>query len=106
MSAYVTALITITDREKYADYERRFMTVLVPHGGEVLAVEDAPRVLEGRWPAGRTVLLRFPDETAARRWYESPAYQEIARDRRAASSSSIAILSGLASAPSAKSVGK
>lgn len=106
MSAYVVALVTVSDREKYAAYERRFMTVLAPHGGEVLAVEDAPRVLEGRWPAGRTVLLRFPDEAAARRWYDSPAYQEIARDRRAAASGSIAILSGLASAPSVKSAVK
>jgi uncharacterized protein (DUF1330 family) len=99
MSAYVVALVTITDREKYTAYEQRFMSVLAPYDGEVLSVEDAPRVLEGSWPAGRTVLLRFPDEAAARRWYDSPAYQEIARDRRAASNGTLAILSGLGVSP-------
>lgn len=95
MSAYVVALIRITDRERYAAYERRFMAVLAPFAGEILAVDDAPRTLEGAWPGQRTVVLRFPDEGAARRWYDSPAYQAIARDRRAGSDGSIAIISGL-----------
>ena len=97
MSVYVVALIRITDRESYAAYERRFMAVLTPFAGEVLAVDDAPQALEGAWPGQRTVLLRFPDNYAARRWYDSPAYQEIARDRRAGSEGSIAIISGLGS---------
>ncbi len=95
MSAYAIALIKIRDRVRYATYERQFMNVLVQFGGEVLGVDDAPRVLEGDWPGERTVLLRFPDEAALRRWYDSAAYQEIARDRQAASSGSIAIISGL-----------
>lgn len=95
MSAYVVALIRITDRESYAAYESRFMAVLTPFAGEVLAVDDKPKAFEGAWPGQRTVLLRFPDKKAAQHWYDSPAYQEIARDRRAGSNGSIALIAGL-----------
>jgi len=40
-------------------------------------------VLEGHWQRNKVVLLSFPDESAARRFGESPEYQEISRDRRA-----------------------
>ena len=93
MSAYFVARITIKDRETYAAYEKRFMAVFRQFDGELLAVEDSPRVLEGQWSGTRTVLLRFPDETALRRWYDSPAYQEIARLRHAGADADIAILS-------------
>jgi uncharacterized protein (DUF1330 family) len=99
MSVYAVALITITDRERYAAYERRFMAVFAQFEGEVLAVDDAPRVLEGEWPGPRTVLLRFPDEPALRCWYDSAAYQEIARDRLNASATDFAIISGLGARP-------
>jgi uncharacterized protein (DUF1330 family) len=97
MSVYAIALIRIGDREKYAIYERRFMEVFVQFGGDVLSVEDSPRVLEGEWPCTRTVLLRFPSEAALKCWYDSEAYQTIARDRMEASSADIAIISGLKS---------
>ncbi|MCW5548421.1 MAG: DUF1330 domain-containing protein [Opitutaceae bacterium] len=95
MSVYAIALIRIQDRAKYSAYERRFMEVFARFEGEVLAVDDAPRVLEGDWPGERTVLLRFPDEAALRRWYDSEAYREIVRDRMVAASADIAIVSGL-----------
>ena len=93
MSVYIVGLVTIKDRAKYAPYEIRFREVLTPFGGEILAVEDAARVMEGRWPAQRTVLLRFPSEDAAKRWYDSEPYQELVRLRAGAANAAIAILS-------------
>jgi uncharacterized protein (DUF1330 family) len=37
-------------------------------------------VLEGAWP-GSVVLMEFPDMDTAKKWYESPEYQEILRLR-------------------------
>lgn len=94
MSCYFVALITIHDPARYADYLAGFDAVFERYQGRVVAVEDDPRVLEGEWPAGRTVLIRFPSEEELLRWYRSPDYQAIARHRREASVSRIAVVTG------------
>jgi uncharacterized protein (DUF1330 family) len=95
MSCYFIALIDIHDDEGYGGYLAGFDEVFGRYRGSVLAVEDEPRVLEGSWPAGRTVIIEFPDEAELRRWYESPEYQRLAVRRREASTGSIAVLSGV-----------
>ena len=68
--------------------------------GEVLAVRDKPVPAEGVWPYDRTVLLSFPSAEEARRWWDSPAYREIARHRLNGTSSNVVVLDGFpASAP-------
>lgn len=94
MSAYLIALINIHDPERYEQYLAGFDEVFEKNDGQVLTVEDNPRVLEGEWPADRTVLIRFPDERALRSWFDSAEYQELARHRREASVASVAIVSG------------
>ncbi len=94
MSAYFLALFDIHNPDRYQQYLAGFNEVFARYGGRVAAVEDAPRVLEGQWPAGRTVLIEFPSESELRAWYESPEYQRLADHRRAASVASIAIISG------------
>ena len=92
MSAYVVGLVTIKDRAKYAPYETRFREVLMPFGGEIRAVDDAVRVVEGSWPAERTVILRFSSEAAAKQWFDSEPYHELVRLRAGAANAAIAIL--------------
>lgn len=94
MSSYFIALIDIHDQRRYQRYLAGFDEVFSAYDGEVVAVEDHPRVLEGDWPAGRTVLVRFPDDAALRLWYDSPEYQRLAGHRRAASKADIAVISG------------
>lgn len=94
MSSYFVGLITIHDRTRYDNYLAGFDEVFERYDGEVIAVEDVPRVLEGSWPCGRTVLIRFPDDESLLRWYRSPEYQALARERRAAADCSIAVVSG------------
>ena len=47
----------------------------------VVAVEDNPRVLVGKWTTGRTVLIKFSDDQALRTGYKSPEYRPLARYR-------------------------
>jgi uncharacterized protein (DUF1330 family) len=96
MPVYVVAEVTIADREEYARYEAGFLPIWQQYRGELLAVEEQPRVIEGAWPHTRTVLLRFPDAAEAERWYQSPEYQALAQHRWRASRANIALLSGLA----------
>lgn len=85
MAAYIVASIKIRDREGYARYEAGFMDVFSKYEGELVAVSETAEVLEGEWPYTRAVLLRFPDRVAAKAWYESPEYQQLAAHRRDAS---------------------
>ena len=98
MSVYIVARINIHDRDRYARYEAEFMNIFNRFNGVMLAVDEAPQVLEGDWPATRTVLISFPNETDARAWYESEDYQAIAQHRIAASEGDIALLQGFPSA--------
>lgn len=95
MSVYAVALITIRDRESYGNYEQGFMAIFEGTGGKLLAVDEAPHVLEGEWPWTRTVLLEFPDQAALDAWYRSDAYQALARHRFAASDAAIAVVKSL-----------
>lgn len=94
MSSYFLALIDIHDPDRYETYLAGFDRVFEQYRGRVIAVADNPRVLEGNWPARRTVLIRFPDEKELLRWYESGEYQDLARHRREASVAATAIIPG------------
>ena len=81
MPVYIVASIRITDRTEDDKYQAGFMDIFAKYRGELLGVSDAPQVIEGEWPFTRAVLLRFPDDAEARRWYESPEYQKLSQHR-------------------------
>jgi uncharacterized protein (DUF1330 family) len=85
MPVYIVANIAIEDQEEYAIYQAGFLEIFARYQGELLAVSDAPQIIEGEWPYTRAVLIRFPDEAEARRWYESPEYQALSQHRWRAS---------------------
>jgi uncharacterized protein (DUF1330 family) len=95
MAVYAIALITITDREEYGKYEAAFLDVFAKHPGELLAVDEAPRVAEGEWSCTRTVLLRFPDHASLERWYASDDYQRIVQHRWKGATANVAIVQGI-----------
>ena len=95
MSVYAVGLINIADRDEYGKYEQGFMEIFERYEGKLLAVEEAPTVLEGEWPWTRTVLLEFPDEEKLKAWYESEAYQALAQHRFRGSEAAIAVIKGL-----------
>jgi uncharacterized protein (DUF1330 family) len=94
MAVYIVAQITIHDRAEYGRYEEGFGPVWEKFQGEMLAVSESPVIVEGQWPCTRTVLLRFPSEAEARRWYDSPEYQAIAQHRFRASTGNAVIIEG------------
>ncbi len=94
MSSYFIALIDIHSPEKYEQYLAGYDEVFKKYKGKVLAVEDNPRILEGSWPAGRTVIIKFPNDKELRKWYDSQEYQTIAKHRKEASVASIAMITG------------
>ena len=83
MTVYVIAQLKFTDRAAYDRYMAAFPAVFAQFNGKLLAADESPRVLEGQWDRDKVVLMSFPDEASMLAWMNSPAYQEISRDRNA-----------------------
>jgi|SRR5579883_1046882 uncharacterized protein (DUF1330 family) len=96
MTVYVVAQLSFTDRAAYDRYQARFMGVFGKFQGCLLAADEHPSVLEGRWDRDKLVLLSFPDEPSCRRFMEAPEYQEIATDRKAGADTVSLLVKGIA----------
>ena len=94
MTVYVLAQLRFTDRAAYDRYQARFMAVMAPFKGRVLAADEAPLVMEGTWDRQKAVLISFPDEASCRDWARSPEYLEISKDRKAGSDAVVLMLKG------------
>ncbi len=94
MACYFIARIDVHDSTGYQRYLDETGPLLRQWGATVLAVDESTKVLEGTWPATRTVLIEFPDEVSATGWFESPEYQLIARHRRASSDGDAVLVRG------------
>jgi uncharacterized protein (DUF1330 family) len=82
MAAYVIVETDITDPEQYEHYKAASPAAIAAGGGRFLVRGGELATLEGDWHPPRLVLLEFEDLQAAKRWYDSDAYQQ-ARKLRA-----------------------
>jgi uncharacterized protein (DUF1330 family) len=96
MPAYWIAHVEVTDAERYGEYARRAGPAIEAHGGRFLARGGAHHQFEGKDRA-RNVLIEFPDLEAARRCYESAAYQEALSFARNSSVRDVVVVEGVAS---------
>ena len=82
--AFVLANFLIHDADTYRIYEKGFFPILKKHGGQFLTFDDSTHTFEGSDPReGRMVMFQFPNEQAAREWYDDPDYQALSEHRRA-----------------------
>jgi uncharacterized protein (DUF1330 family) len=95
VTVYAIAQLRFTDRAAYDRYQARFMEVFRRHPGTLLAADESPQVIEGRWDREKLVLMSFPDEAAFRGWAQSPEYQDISKDRRAGADTLVLLVKGL-----------
>lgn len=89
---YVILTEAIKDPEGMKAYARAAGGAMA--GVNILAVDTAPKVIEGSWHGDQTVVLEFESVEAARAWYESEGYQNAAKLRQAAADCNAVILSG------------
>jgi uncharacterized protein (DUF1330 family) len=86
MPAYVIVETDVTDPEQYEQYKAASPAAIAAGGGRFLVRGGVLAVLEGDWQPSRIVILEFDDLEAAKRWYESEAYQEAKKLRAGAAS--------------------
>jgi uncharacterized protein (DUF1330 family) len=96
VTVYAIAQLRFTDRAAYDRYQIRFMDIFRRYQGTLLAADESPQLIEGKWDRDKVVLMSFPDEAAFRLWSESPEYQEISKDRRAGADTVVLLAKGLA----------
>jgi uncharacterized protein (DUF1330 family) len=96
VTVYAIAQLRFTDRVAYDRYQLRFMDIFRRYQGTLLAADESPQLIEGKWDRDKVVLMSFPDEAAFRVWSESPDYQEISKDRRAGADTVVLLAKGLA----------
>jgi uncharacterized protein (DUF1330 family) len=64
-------------------------------GGRFVARGGELAVLEGDWHPRRLVVLEFENLEAAKRWYESPGYQEVKKLRDGAANLRMVAVEGV-----------
>ena len=75
--ACVIGQIRILDEVKWAEYRGGVAATLMPFGGEAVFRGRNADVFAGNNRCTDIVVLRFPDEQAARAWHASDAYQAL-----------------------------
>jgi uncharacterized protein (DUF1330 family) len=95
MTVYAIAQLAIHDRVRYDRYVAAFMPVLIKYGGRLLAADERPVVVEGEWGGDKVIVMAFPDRDTFTTWAASPEYQEISKDRVAATEGVVLLVRGL-----------
>ena len=85
-----------------AQYKSQVQAVLDAFEARILAVVNDPVAVEGNRPVDQIVLLEFETVDHAKRFYNSPQYQEILHHRLTSATTDLFIFEG--SAPGAKMV--
>ena len=74
MTAYMVALVEVTDPERYAEYAKHTPRLIAEHGGRFIGRGGEVHMLEGEPETRRVVLLEFPSLDAAQGFYNSEGY--------------------------------
>jgi uncharacterized protein (DUF1330 family) len=95
MPAYLIVETDIHDAEQYEKYKAVSPAAVASGGGRFVVRGGELAVLEGDWAPKRLVVLEFPDLDAAKRFYDSPEYQEAKKLREGAASLRMVAVEGV-----------
>ena len=95
MSAYLIAHLNITDPKAFEAYRAAVPEVIARFGGTYLVRGGAVETLEGEWRVPRLVIIAFESMAQAKRFYDSPDYQEILPLRLAAAQGEVVLVEGV-----------
>lgn len=87
--------VEVTNPERYKDYAAQTPASIARYGGRWIVRGGKTQVLEGDWEPGRVVVIEFPSADAAREWFDSEDYQELAKIRREASTGRLIVADGV-----------
>ncbi len=95
MSAYLIAHLTVTNPDAFEAYRAAVPEVIAHFGGRYLVRGGEVETLEGDWRVPRLVVIAFDSMAQAKRFYDSPDYQEILPLRLAAADGDVVLVEGV-----------
>jgi uncharacterized protein (DUF1330 family) len=95
VSAYVIALVEVTDPVRYESYRQMVLPTITAYGGRFVARGGRTEVLEGAWSSRRVVIVEFPSVERAKEWWGSPEYAEARPIRQATSEGTLIVIEGV-----------
>lgn len=101
MTAYLFAMMDVHDGAAYEEYREKVPAMIAKHGGDYIVRGGEAEVVEGSWPAGRIVVLEFPDYAAGQAFLADPEYRPIAAIRHRTTTSHIWLVDGVPDGPTA-----
>jgi uncharacterized protein (DUF1330 family) len=94
MPAYVIGDIEVVDQPVYEDYRKQVPGVVSKYGGKFIVRGGKVEALEGGWTPKRMVVLEFPTMEQALKWYRSPEYAPLIKQRQKAAKGKVIIVDG------------
>lgn len=94
MPAYVIAEVEVTNPAGYETYRPLAGASVARYGGKFIVRGGSAELIEGTPPPARMVVIEFADIDAAKRWYNSPEYQEALKVRLANSRGRVLLVEG------------
>jgi uncharacterized protein (DUF1330 family) len=94
MPAYVIAEVDVTNPAGYESYRPLAGASIAQYGGKFLVRGGKAELIEGTSDPARIVVIEFADLVAAKRWYNSPEYQEALKIRLANSTGRVLMVEG------------
>ena len=95
MSAFVIALVDVTDPVRYEGYRQMVLPTITAYDGRFVARGGRTEVLEGAWTPRRVVIVEFPSLERAKAWWASPEYAEAKALRQATSEGTLIVIEGV-----------
>ena len=95
MAAYVIYQAEVLDSERYEVYKTAAAESIRRAGGRYIVRGGDVDVLEGDAPAGRTVVVEFPDRGTALEWYRGETYGEARKLREGAALARMYVVDGV-----------
>lgn len=92
MPAYVTVQLEITDPAVFDEYRKVGGPAVAKYGGKALSAGRAETLYQAEVGTHPSVLLEFPDETAARGWLSDPELAEVHALRNRAARATVTLL--------------
>jgi uncharacterized protein (DUF1330 family) len=94
--AFLIAEIKVNDPDGYKAYVAKVPAVTDAFGGRFIVRGGKTESIEGAEPAGRVAIIQFRSMEELKRYWNSPAYQEIAPIRLKTAISRIYFVEGVA----------
>jgi uncharacterized protein (DUF1330 family) len=92
MAAYLIGQVVMRDMDKLKPYVEEMSELIMQYGGEVLDVVPGVEAVEDSWSVGAlTALVRFPDETSLRTFWNSPENAAMKDLRHHSATSNVAL---------------